>query len=209
MMSWVERIFLGAIIPLAVTLFHQKKKAKPKTSHESEYVGRASAESERRLLEAYMGIRRGVFSTGPEAFNHYLEVFQNATSHTRSVDASLPDTVTALAFAIDARDHYTYCHSQAVSYLAAQIARQLGLSATQVEEIRLGGILHDIGKTGVPNAILNKPSGLTTAEYHLMKKHTLVGNKLLEPIKLGRPRLFGVSCAVIMRKLMGRATQTG
>jgi putative nucleotidyltransferase with HDIG domain len=120
-----------------------------------------------------------MFSTGPEASNHYLERFRKGDG----VAPSLLDTVTSLAFAIDAKDHYTRDHSKAVSSLAAQIARQLGLSDTQIEEVRLGGILHDIGKIGVPEAILNKSSRLTTDEYNLMKSHTLLGEKILEPLK--------------------------
>jgi putative nucleotidyltransferase with HDIG domain len=111
----------------------------------------------------------------PEAFDHNLERLGKTPS--------LLDTVAALALAIDAKDHYTLCHSQAVSRLAAQIARQLGLSDTQVEEVRLGGILHDIGKVGVPERVLNKPSRLTPEEYNLMKSHTLLGEKILEPLK--------------------------
>ena len=90
---------------------------------------------------------------------------------------SLLDTVTALAFAIDAKDHYTQGHSQSVSRIAAQIARQMGLPDSLVEEIRLGGILHDIGKIGVPESVLNKPSRLTAEEFDLMKSHALTGRK--------------------------------
>ena len=97
---------------------------------------------------------------------------------------SLLDTVTALAFAIDAKDHYTQGHSQAVSRLAAQIARQMGLPDSVIEEVRLGGILHDIGKIGVPEAVLNKPSRLTPEEYELMKSHAVLGAKILEPLKV-------------------------
>ena len=90
---------------------------------------------------------------------------------------SLLDTVTALANAIDAKDHYTQGHSQTVSRLAAQIARQMGLPDSLIEEVRLGGILHDIGKIGVPESVLNKPSRLTPEEYELMKSHAVLGRE--------------------------------
>ncbi len=143
-----------------------------------------SAQADRQLLEAYLGVTmKRRFSTGPEAFNHYLKGFEHVMQKGDGEATSLLETVTALAFAIDAKDHYTRDHSKAVSRLAAQIARQLGLSDTQIEEVRLGGILHDIGKIGVPEAILNKSSRLTTDEYNLMKSHTLLGEKILEPLK--------------------------
>ena len=97
---------------------------------------------------------------------------------------SLLEIVTALAFAIDAKDHYTQGHSQLVSRIAAQIAHQMGLPESQVEEVRLGGILHDIGKIGVPESVLNKTERLTKDEFEVMKTHTVLGEKILEPIKV-------------------------
>jgi diguanylate cyclase (GGDEF)-like protein/putative nucleotidyltransferase with HDIG domain len=145
----------------------------------------AQAEWERELLEAYLGVTmKRMFSTGPEAFDHYLERFQSLMLTANGETPSLLDTVTALALAIDFRDHYTQGHSQAVSRLAAQIARQMGLPDTVIEEIRLGGILHDIGKIGVPEAVLNKPSRLTSEEFDLMKSHTWKGAAILEPLKV-------------------------
>jgi diguanylate cyclase (GGDEF)-like protein/putative nucleotidyltransferase with HDIG domain len=145
----------------------------------------AQADWESKLLEAYLGVTmKRMFSTGPEAFDHYLERFQDVTLKANGEAPSLLDTVTALAFAIDAKDHYTQGHSQSVSRIAAQIARQMGLADSLIEEVRLGGILHDIGKIGVPEAVLNKPSRLTSEEYELMKSHTLLGAKILEPLKV-------------------------
>jgi len=140
---------------------------------------------EQRLLEAYLGVAvKRMFSTGPEAFNQYLHRFEQVMQGASGESPSLLDTVTALAFAIDAKDHYTQGHSQSVSRLAAQIARQLGLSETEIEEIRLAGILHDIGKIGVPEVVLNKPSRLTPEEYEIMKTHASLGGKILEPLKV-------------------------
>jgi putative nucleotidyltransferase with HDIG domain len=99
-------------------------------------------------------------------------------------DPSLLDAVTALARAVDAKDHYTQGHSQSVSRFASQIARQMSLSDSLIEEVRLGGILHDIGKIGIPEAVLNKPSILTPEEFSLMKSHALLGAKILEPLKV-------------------------
>jgi diguanylate cyclase (GGDEF)-like protein/putative nucleotidyltransferase with HDIG domain len=140
---------------------------------------------EHQLIEAYLGVAvKRMFATGPEAFNQYFQRFQQAAQKAGDEGLSLLDTVTALAFAIDAKDHYTQGHSQSVSRLAAQMARHIGLDEAEVEEIRLGGILHDIGKIGVPETLLNKPSTLTPDEYEIMKSHAALGWKILEPLKV-------------------------
>ncbi len=145
----------------------------------------ASGEWEQQLLQAYLGVAvKRLFATGPEAFNRYLERIQQATQASRGEGLSLLDTVTALAFAIDAKDHYTQGHSQSVSRLAMQLGRHLGLSEADLEEIRLAGILHDIGKIGIPESVLNKPARLTAEEYEVMKTHTVLGDKILEPLKV-------------------------
>jgi diguanylate cyclase (GGDEF)-like protein len=86
----------------------------------------------------------------------------------------------ALALAVDAKDSYTRSHCQTVSQLCAVIAAELGLDRERVARIRLGGLLHDVGKIGVPDAILNKPAALTEAEYELMKRHSLLGGDIVE-----------------------------
>jgi len=147
--------------------------------------GVTPADWEPGLLQAYLGVAvKRMFSTGPEAFNQYLQRFEQATQTAGGPSLSLMDTVTALAFAIDAKDHYTQGHSQAVSRLAAQLAHQLSLSDAEVEEIRLAGILHDIGKIGVPESVLNKPSLLNEDEFEIMKSHAVLGSKILEPLKV-------------------------
>ena len=143
------------------------------------------AEWEEQLLEAYLGVAmKRMFSTGPEAFNQYLRRFEQAMQGADGGSPSLLDTVTALAFAIDAKDHYTQGHSQAVSRLAAQIAQQVGLSTAEAEEVRLAGILHDVGKISVPETVLNKPARLTPEEFEVMKGHAALGGKILEPLKV-------------------------
>src|SRR5207245_490587 len=92
------------------------------------------------------------------------------------------DTVTSLAFAIDAKDHYTQGHSQKVAAYAALIAEALGMDDAEVEEIRLGAVLHDIGKVGIPENILNKNGPLNPEEWETMKSHVGFGAKILEPL---------------------------
>jgi len=94
------------------------------------------------------------------------------------------DIIKALAAAIDAKDPYTVGHSHRVSTFAIAVARQLGLSPDVIQHIRIGGLLHDIGKIGVPDAILLKPGKLTQEEYSWMKKHPEVGENIMSQVRM-------------------------
>jgi putative nucleotidyltransferase with HDIG domain len=94
----------------------------------------------------------------------------------RSFDA----TVTAFAAAVEARDPRTQEHLGRVSRLAAETARRMGLSDRQVEIVRYGAILHDIGKIAVPSEILAKKGPLTEDEMALLQAHAEIGAKMLE-----------------------------
>jgi diguanylate cyclase (GGDEF)-like protein/putative nucleotidyltransferase with HDIG domain len=101
----------------------------------------------------------------------------------RSLPAAVIDTVTSLAFAIDAKDHYTQGHSKKVAAYAVLVAEALGLDEGKIEEIRLGGVLHDIGKVGIPESILNKGGPLNPDEWETMKSHVHFGAKILQPLR--------------------------
>ncbi len=93
------------------------------------------------------------------------------------------DVIQALAGAVDARDHYTREHSNRVSLYAVLIARQLKLDEAFVEAVQFGGLLHDIGKIGIPDQILNKPGRLTDDEFKVMKGHSHLGAGLLRRVE--------------------------
>src|SRR5438128_7250143 len=154
----------------------------------------------RDVLEAYLGVTlKRLFATGPDAFE---EIYQRLKQFTESlapsegvaaVTAPIPDgpqslpqavldTVTSLAFAIDAKDHYTQGHSQKVSAYAALSSEAMGMKDCEVDEIRLGGLLHDIGKVGIPESILNKNGPLNPEEWETMKSHVKFGAKILDPL---------------------------
>ncbi|RMG13189.1 MAG: HD domain-containing protein [Deltaproteobacteria bacterium] len=95
----------------------------------------------------------------------------------------LLSTVRTLAAAIEAKDPYTRGHSELVGRYAAAIARDLGLSEREVEAARLGGLLHDCGKVGVPDEILLKPGRLSEEEYAIMKRHPEVGMRIVAPLE--------------------------
>jgi diguanylate cyclase (GGDEF)-like protein/putative nucleotidyltransferase with HDIG domain len=88
-------------------------------------------------------------------------------------------TVLSLAEALDVRDSGTARHSQTVGRYSELMARALGLGREHVERVRLAGVLHDIGKIGVPDAILSKPGPLTDEEYAQMRKHPEIGARIL------------------------------
>jgi diguanylate cyclase (GGDEF)-like protein/putative nucleotidyltransferase with HDIG domain len=86
---------------------------------------------------------------------------------------------TALAKAVDAKDSYTRSHCETVAQLAVLIAEQLGMDTDDIEQLRLAGLLHDVGKIGVPDAILQKPGGLTDDEYAQMQEHSTLGHSIV------------------------------
>ena len=101
---------------------------------------------------------------------------------TEQVQRSTVQIVRTIAHVLDARDGYTQGHSMRVSVYATIIARELGMSSEEVENIRNVALLHDIGKIGIPDAVLNKPGKLTDEEYEMMKQHSSVGAEILKDV---------------------------
>ncbi len=94
------------------------------------------------------------------------------------------ETIFAIAKAVDAKDERTSQHSQRVAQYSTMIAKQLGLSDEDCRSIRKTALMHDIGKIGIPDSILNKPAKLTDDEYAVMKSHTLRGADILKDFTL-------------------------
>lgn len=93
------------------------------------------------------------------------------------------EVMRALANAIDARDTYTANHSDRVSRFAVALAQELGLSREEIQTIEYAGLLHDIGKIGIDERILNKPDRLTEEEMDIMKSHTTMSADIIRPIE--------------------------
>jgi putative two-component system response regulator len=96
---------------------------------------------------------------------------------------SIENVLFSLAKAVEAKDPYTQGHIERVSGLAVSLGRKLGLSANEIKALRLGGILHDIGKIGIPLEILNKQGPLTYEEWLVMKTHCDVGHRICLPLE--------------------------
>ena len=103
-----------------------------------------------------------------------------AEERSRRIEQMSFQTIQTLAQAIDAKDPYTKGHSSRVSQHAVMIAQALGWEEERVNELRYAALLHDIGKIGVPDSILNKPSRLTEVEYDIVKSHTTMGGDILK-----------------------------
>lgn len=105
--------------------------------------------------------------------NALYEVFYN----------NLVSTLKSLVMSIEARDSYTKQHSERVTIYSLDIARVMGLNEEEMDVIRFGGYLHDIGKIGVKDTVLLKPGRLTDEEFEEIKQHSIIGDNILKPIK--------------------------
>jgi len=173
-----------------------------------QYNSDESRQWKRDVLDAYLGVTlKRLFATGPDAIVEiYSRIEQFARSLAETESASkrrganemskssgessfepLPpivmDTLTSLALAVDAKDQFTQGHSQKVSSYAVLIAEAIGLEGPEIEEVRLGSMLHDVGKVGIVESILNKNGPLNPDEWEAMKRHVEYGAKLLEPLR--------------------------
>lgn len=100
---------------------------------------------------------------------------------------ALLGTIQAVALTVEKRDPYTAGHQQRVARLAVAIARELGWPPDKIEGVRLGAMIHDIGKIYVPAEILNRPGKLTELEFSIIKTHAEVGHEILEGVELPWP----------------------
>lgn len=98
----------------------------------------------------------------------------------------------SLTSAVDAKDAYTCGHSERVALFSKRLAREIGLPEQQIERIYMAGILHDVGKIGVPEAVLHKTGKLTNEEFDQMKKHPQIGARILADIKQVEDLIPGV-----------------
>ncbi len=97
--------------------------------------------------------------------------------------ASIHNVIFSLANTVEAKDGYTQGHIERVANLSVCIGRRMGLAEPEIEALKLGGVLHDIGKIAVPDHVLNKPGPLSPEEWEIMKKHTDIGFKICLPLK--------------------------
>jgi putative nucleotidyltransferase with HDIG domain len=131
-----------------------------------------------RRLGLPTALERGENGTQAEHSTKWL-----ANLRDRVQFASLEITY-ALAAAVEAKDSYTERHSLNVRSYCSRIARRLGLSADELETVEIAAVLHDVGKIGVPDAILAKPGPLTPCEYAVIQQHPVIGVGILRNVTL-------------------------
>ena len=130
------------------------------------------------------------FESKPEAIQEISELTETfnrtATSLRESrenLQQAYVEFVESLANSLDARDDYTAGHSRRVSEYSCAIAQTMNLPGEEIDIIRIGGLLHDIGKIGVPDGILRKPGKLTAEEMALLRRHPTIGRRILEGVR--------------------------
>ncbi|MGD0730716.1 MAG: HD-GYP domain-containing protein [Terracidiphilus sp.] len=124
-----------------------------------------------------------------ETYNRAAVSVKNARENLQSATIEF---IGSLANALDARDRYTAGHSRRVSQLSCATAAAMGLAPDQIELIRIGALLHDIGKMGIADSVLQKPGPLTDQESALVKQHTVIGRRILEGVHGFAPYLAAV-----------------
>ncbi len=149
-------------------------------------VKNAFSEDEVRLLtELASDLAYGVATLRARSAHERLQ-----EEHLRSAERlreSLTDTIRAIALTVEKRDPYTAGHQQKVAQLAVAIAAELGFEPERIEGVRLGALIHDIGKIYVPAEILNRPGKLTPPEFEMIKSHAQVGYDIIKDVKFPWP----------------------
>ncbi len=157
----------------------------------SDYVTKPfNIEEVRIVVERTLEKRRLVREN--RAYQQHLE--EKVAERTRELQDSYESTLQALVTALDFRDNETQGHSYRVVEYALLVARGMGVREPELSWIRRGAILHDVGKIGVPDAVLRKPGKLNPQEWDEMRKHPEMGFRMLQHIKFLEPALDIVLC---------------
>lgn len=136
------------------------------------------------LTEVGMSANRALEKRRLEiALNDYHDhLQQKVDEQSKVIRNSFLNAITSLAFALDAKDSYTNGHSVRVSEVSVKVAKELGLPDDQVEKIRIAGLIHDIGKIGIPETLLNKTDKLSEEEFRRIQAHSVIGEHILNPV---------------------------
>lgn len=126
-----------------------------------------------------VGVLGDTFNVMGERIERAVEEIREAANTNRELFIG---TIRMLANAIDAKDPYTRGHSERVAYYSTIVAKELGMSPAEIENVHLAGLIHDVGKIGIEDRILRKPTALTDDEYEIMKQHPSKGAQILEAV---------------------------
>jgi putative nucleotidyltransferase with HDIG domain len=134
------------------------------------------------LLFALDGVPRPQDALLARQLGDYAAVALSSAKLVRELQDLSFGALRTLARAIDAKSPWTAGHSDRVTALSLALGERIGLDAGHLEKLERGGLLHDVGKIGVPAAVLDKPGPLTEEEWAVMRSHTTLGGRILEPI---------------------------
>lgn len=137
-------------------------------------LGEARNEKREPFTPEKVGLARGIADQAASALRG-AELFIE-------LEGAYLETVIALAKTVDAKDSYTGDHGQRLAEMAMAISREIGVEGEELQDLHYGAILHDIGKIGVPDAVLQKPGRLTSREWIEMRKHPFIGSQILSAV---------------------------
>jgi putative nucleotidyltransferase with HDIG domain len=155
-----------------------------------------------QLTQGMRRVASGDFSGRVEVTGHdelaemavvFNEMAESLAEARRQLKESYVRTVESLAISLEAKDAYTRGHSERVAVYAERIARRLGLDEEKIGALKKAALLHDIGKIGVPEQILNKPGRLTADEFQVIRAHPKAGGEILGPVMAGDEMLAVVT----------------
>ncbi|HEY0565320.1 MAG TPA: HD domain-containing phosphohydrolase, partial [Terriglobales bacterium] len=129
------------------------------------------------------------FNTMSDDLERFVDDLKNAAQENRTL---FLNSIQMLAGAVDEKDPYTRGHSDRVTRYSVLLAKELGEHADMVERVRISAQLHDVGKIGIEDRILNKPGKLSPEEYEVMKMHTVKGANILRPVEMMREMIPGL-----------------
>lgn len=116
-----------------------------------------------------------------------MQAVEERKEHAKRMQESLVQTIQAVAIAMEKRDPYTAGHQQRVASVSEQIAKKMGLPDNQIDGLRLGAMIHDVGKIHIPADILNRPGKLTENEFNIIKHHSKVGWEIIKDVSFPWP----------------------
>lgn len=163
--------------------FYDKKRNKYFMTSVTPFFDEESGETEyaHSIIDiTELKLKEDKLSKSKDAFFNMLKDIDTAYKDLQGVHNSL---IMAFSNTIDAKSRWTKGHSERVTEYAIMIAREMELNETEIKTLRTATLLHDIGKIGTYDAILDKPDSLTKEEYEMVKKHTIHGEEILRPIK--------------------------
>ena len=116
------------------------------------------------------------------AYQQTLRYAEDVRRLYQQVQRAIYQSLLGLANALEAKDAYTRGHSERVGVYASKIAREMGFAKDFIERVYIAGLLHDVGKIGIRDAVITKPDRLTPEEYEEIRRHPEIGARILEPV---------------------------